>query len=1107
MSINLNREPYFDDYDPSKQYTKILAVPGRAEQAREFTQIQTLLLDVIKRLSETVLKEGKIVSGMSFTINGDDLIVQDGRIYLDGIIHEFKKQSVKITKQGREQVGVRLEQKIVTEAEDSSLRDPSRGFSNYQQPGAHRVKSVPVLTINDPNSHIIYEFMDGVLRSDPDRPDLDVISDILARRTYDEAGNYKVSGLDVWAENRNKDQVTVQVDAGKAYILGYEVVKPSAERVIVDKPKDVSHVYNEPKLYNSEISKYYLNMNPVDKISTLTATVQITQNITRGSVGGGLDYLPNTPVVEIVSIYQGQTEYIQGTDFALSSNAVDWALPGKEPTPGSSYTITYRYNKKMVEGEDFELKYDGEGDERKFYVEIKNNDVVTGTQINIDYSYFLGRGDLISLSKDGEIIVTKGQPAILSRVIFPNTTDPELLNLGTILHPPDSNNVYYNSRATTRLSMEELQKFVTRIKDLEYNMALTALDQEAINAETGLLLKGIFSDGFGSTSRGDVNHPDFSVGYDLVRGEIGLRTGEFKLKLPSLNEELSRMNTWGRLVTAPMYEVLEVSQKYATGTMLVNPYRVFNQLGTLELKPKVDNWIDEEIIVENRTVDLGTINTSLWSNTSRVMDNYQGFEWSSHNKASVTQTITGVRTTSASETILEEAVTFMRQRDVEFEATNLIPYSDNLVLTFGGEQVDITPIDGTQPGTQPGTVKADANGVAKGKFRVPAGVRTGTREVTLYNDNNTAYTEYTSMGMRRVTQQTVLTSRVTIRQVDPLAQSFQFDQARLLTSVGLFFSAIDPNKNITVQIRNMVNGYPGQEVYEEKVLRPEEINVSDNGSAETKVVFDNPVMCEVGRQYCVTIMSDSDIPSMFIADLGGVDLITKETVGSNPYAPGVLFSSSNAITWTAHQSSNLKFNLYTARFEPEGVIQFDPIENLGADRVMVLANQLTPSNTGAEWEISINGKPFEPIGTWISTDLDEVANTVELRAKFKSSTTMSPIISFDNLSLAGFLTEVSGSYISLNTEFSQVYTEVKQVFDAYVPSGCSVEAQFSYDGTNWITAELQKVEPVDQQFSRYTYLTNIPESENATNFRARINITASNSILRPRVRRFINVVR
>ena len=48
MTINLNQPPYFDDFDSTKNYTKIVCVPGRVEQAREMTQIQTMQQDQIE---------------------------------------------------------------------------------------------------------------------------------------------------------------------------------------------------------------------------------------------------------------------------------------------------------------------------------------------------------------------------------------------------------------------------------------------------------------------------------------------------------------------------------------------------------------------------------------------------------------------------------------------------------------------------------------------------------------------------------------------------------------------------------------------------------------------------------------------------------------------------------------------------------------------------------------------------------------------------------------------------------------------------------------------------------------------------------------------------
>lgn len=63
MALDLNVNPYYDDFDENKNYHKILFKPGNAIQARELTQIQTILQDQIKKLGKFVLAEGSRVYG------------------------------------------------------------------------------------------------------------------------------------------------------------------------------------------------------------------------------------------------------------------------------------------------------------------------------------------------------------------------------------------------------------------------------------------------------------------------------------------------------------------------------------------------------------------------------------------------------------------------------------------------------------------------------------------------------------------------------------------------------------------------------------------------------------------------------------------------------------------------------------------------------------------------------------------------------------------------------------------------------------------------------------------------------------------------------------
>ena len=49
MALNLNASPYYDDYSSSKDYHRVLFKPGVAVQARELTQLQTVLQNQIEK--------------------------------------------------------------------------------------------------------------------------------------------------------------------------------------------------------------------------------------------------------------------------------------------------------------------------------------------------------------------------------------------------------------------------------------------------------------------------------------------------------------------------------------------------------------------------------------------------------------------------------------------------------------------------------------------------------------------------------------------------------------------------------------------------------------------------------------------------------------------------------------------------------------------------------------------------------------------------------------------------------------------------------------------------------------------------------------------------
>lgn len=67
--INFNTAPYYDNFDPSQNYHRILFKPGYAVQARELTQSQTILQDQISKFADNIFSQNTPVTGGNVTTN------------------------------------------------------------------------------------------------------------------------------------------------------------------------------------------------------------------------------------------------------------------------------------------------------------------------------------------------------------------------------------------------------------------------------------------------------------------------------------------------------------------------------------------------------------------------------------------------------------------------------------------------------------------------------------------------------------------------------------------------------------------------------------------------------------------------------------------------------------------------------------------------------------------------------------------------------------------------------------------------------------------------------------------------------------------------------
>ena len=260
-------------------------------------------------------------------------------------------------------------------------------------------------------------------------------------------------------------------------------------------------------------------------------------------------------------------------------------------------------------------------------------------------------------------------------------------------------------------------------------------------------------------------------------------------------------------------------------------------------------------------------------------------------------------------------------------------------------------------GSAGGNLVSSASGKVEGTFAIPnpnvqgnSRFRTGDRLFRLTSSTVNALSPepetfaqaiYSATGILSTIQETIVSTRNanvitrnvtdeerTSRQVsdrtaqvgwfDPLAQSFmpQASGGEYITKIDTFFQGKDSTLPVTIQIREMYNGYPTTKVlpFATKTLEPSEVSISEDASVATTITFDEPVYVKDGIEYCIVLFTDSQKYLTWISRMGETDVGGSRLVSDQPYL-GVLFKSQNNSTWTAYDLEDLKFTLYRATFD------------------------------------------------------------------------------------------------------------------------------------------------------------------------------------------------
>ena len=453
QKTDLNVTPYYDDFDETDQFHKVLFRPGFAVQARELTQLQSILQNQIERFGNHVFKEGTIVipgnisydnkyyavkfqasynsvatntylanfvgtnitgntSGVTAkvvgyavttsddpdtlfvkytgtdttdnatavftddetidsdatitgagspnaagnpvaqlqatgaTATGSSVSISEGVYFVRGMFVRNAAQTIvldKYTNTPSYRVGWNIGETLIIPETDTQLLDNAAGSTNYAAKGAHRLKLALTigkkgLTATDDSDFVELLRVDtGTVNRHIKHTEYSVVSDMIARRTHDESGDYVVDpwhiearehyndgtnrGIYTTAKGGDSTKLSYVIGAGKGYVRGREIETISPTYIATNKARDTDSKNNDTIPFNLgnyvEVTKIFGAPDVSDGAQGLSTVDDFklvklydTATATRGTASGALVGLARSRGFE----------YLSGTVGATSSN-------------------------------------------------------------------------------------------------------------------------------------------------------------------------------------------------------------------------------------------------------------------------------------------------------------------------------------------------------------------------------------------------------------------------------------------------------------------------------------------------------------------------------------------------------------------------------------------------------------------------------------------------------------------------------------------------------------------------------------------------------------------------------------------------------------------
>lgn len=266
MSINLNSAPYFDDFDEQKKFLKVLFRPGFSLQARELTQLQSILQQQVTRMGDFVFKDRSIVipGAASLDLQARAVKLEEtsptDASLVNNFIGNFINQSTVVEARGVTS-GVIATIAHVTPGDDV---DPPTMFVNFTNSG----NSGAALGF-EPGEDVVVTVGDGEFRVTVSPEESDPITNCSIAKL--DQGIFYVDGFFVLVQDQTV--VLEKYNATPSYSVGVDIIEeittPEIDESLFDNAQGTSN-FTAPGAHrygiNLVFNKYEINETSEDFI-------------------------------------------------------------------------------------------------------------------------------------------------------------------------------------------------------------------------------------------------------------------------------------------------------------------------------------------------------------------------------------------------------------------------------------------------------------------------------------------------------------------------------------------------------------------------------------------------------------------------------------------------------------------------------------------------------------------------------------------------------------------------------------------------------------------------------------------------------------------------